>query len=207
MNPDHPAIFIADCSGLDFLNSVATVGNTPNDWIADGEGLVAWLSQAKLVPLEALEGLRKRAKRGELDKIAGQARGLREWFRDFVHNHMGQPLTPSALPELARLDRLLERDQAFSQLKHHHDETGDRLELYMTRRWQSPESWLLPIGEALARFVCDENFADVKACEGIGCTLMFVDHTRRRVRRWCSMATCGNRTKQSAHRRRLESKH
>jgi predicted RNA-binding Zn ribbon-like protein len=66
------------------------------------------------------------------------------------------------------------------------------------RRWRSPESLLLPIGEALAKFVCEENFADIKACEGHRCTLVFADHTRRRARRWCSMAICGNRAKQAA---------
>jgi len=72
------------------------------------------------------------------------------------------------------------------------------------RRWRSPESLLLPIGEALATFVCQEDFANVKACEGHSCTLVFADHTRRRARRWCSMAICGNRAKQAAHRNRLK---
>ena len=80
-------------------------------------------------------------------------------------------------------------------------------ELQMMRRWQSPEALLLPIGEILAKFVCEEDFANVKACEGQGCTLMFADHTRRRARRWCSMAVCGNRAKQAAHRDRLKNKH
>jgi predicted RNA-binding Zn ribbon-like protein len=44
----------------------------------------------------------------------------------------------------------------------------------------------------------------VKACEGTNCTLLFADHTRRRARRWCSMAICGNRAKQAAHRERLK---
>ncbi|MGB6892839.1 MAG: CGNR zinc finger domain-containing protein, partial [Xanthobacteraceae bacterium] len=31
--------------------------------------------------------------------------------------------------------------------------------------------------------------------------------TRSRARKWCSMAICGNRAKQAAHRNRLKSKH
>src|SRR5262245_64154497 len=104
---------------------------------------------------------------GELDIVADQTRGLREWFRVFVRKHMGRPLTPKALQELGPLNRLLERDEAFSQISRHHDNDGDRLKLRMTRRWRSPESLLLPIGEALAKFVCEENFADVKPCEGL----------------------------------------
>jgi predicted RNA-binding Zn ribbon-like protein len=119
---------------------------------------------------------------------------------------MGRPLTPKALQELEPLNRLLERDEAFSRLSRHRRDGGDRLELQVMRRWRSPESLLLPIGEALAKFVCAEDFANVKACEGHSCTLVFADRTRRRTRRWCSMAICGNRAKQAAHRKRLKNK-
>jgi predicted RNA-binding Zn ribbon-like protein len=202
-----PAIFIADSLGLDFLNSIATPVDTPVDWLDSGDGLLKWLAQAKLVPADALDVLKARAMPGELDKVADQARALREWFRGFVRKHAGRPLAPRALHELSPLNGLLERDEAFSQISRHHHGGGGRLELRMMRRWRSPESLLLPIGEALAKFVCEEDFADVKACEGHSCTLFFADHTRRRARRWCSMAICGNRAKQAAHRSRLKSKH
>jgi predicted RNA-binding Zn ribbon-like protein len=78
------------------------------------------------------------------------------------------------------------------------------LEFRTMRRWRSPEGLLLPVGEALAKFVCEEDFSNVKACEGPACTLMFADHTRGHARRWCSMAICGNRAKQAAHRSRLK---
>ena len=202
-----PAIFIADSLGLDFLNSIATPVDTPVDWLDSGDGLLRWLAQAKLVPADALDELKARAMPGELDKVADQARALREWFRGFVRKRMGRPLTSRALHELDPLNRLLERDEAFSQISRHHHSDGGRLELLTTRRWRSPESLLLPIGEALAKFVCEENFVHVKACEGHICTLVFVDHTRRRARKWCSMAICGNRAKQAAHRSRLKNKH
>jgi predicted RNA-binding Zn ribbon-like protein len=202
-----PAIFIADSLGLDFLNSVATPVDTPIDWLDGGDGFLEWLAQAKLVPADVLDALKARAMPGELDQVADQARALREWFRGFVRKHAGRPLRPRALHELDPLNRLLEHDEAFSQISRHHHSDGDRLELRRMRRWRSPESLLLPIGEALAKFVCEEDFTDLKACEGHGCTLVFADRTRRRGRRWCSMAICGNRAKQAAHRNRLKSKH
>jgi predicted RNA-binding Zn ribbon-like protein len=199
-----PAIFIAGSLGLDFLNSIATPVDTPVDWLDSGDGLVTWLAQAKLVPADVLEELKARAMPGELDKVADQARALREWFRGFVRKHLGQPLTPKAFRELGLLNRLLERDESFGQISWHHH--GDGLEWRMKRRWRSPESLLLPIGEALAKFVCEEDFANIKACEGDACTLVFADHSRRRARRWCSMAICGNRAKQAAHRGRLKNR-
>jgi predicted RNA-binding Zn ribbon-like protein len=119
---------------------------------------------------------------------------------------MGKPLSPNALRELDPLNKLLAHDETFSLIHRHHDGHGDRLELHRTRRWRSAESLLLPIGEKLAEFICEENFSDVKACEGSSCTLLFADHTARRTRRWCSMAICGNRAKQAAHRERLKNK-
>jgi predicted RNA-binding Zn ribbon-like protein len=202
-----PAIFIADSLGLDFLNSIATPVDTPIDWLDDGDGFLRWLAQAKLVPADALDELKARAMPGELDRVADQGRALREWFRGFVRKHMGRSLTPKALHELGPLNRLLERDEVFNQIARHHHGDRHRLELRVMRRWRSPESLLLPIGEALAKLVCEEDFASVRACEGQRCTLLFADHTRRRARRWCSMAVCGNRAKQAAHRDRIRQRH
>ena len=202
MDRRPPAIFVGDALGLDFLNSIATPVDTAVDWIGDGEGYLCWLEQARLVPGDVLGDIRARALPGELDRVADQARSLREWFRGFVRRHMGRPLAAEALAELAPLNRLLERDETFSRIAARPAGQG-AFELQAVRRWHSPDALLLPVGEALAQLVCTEDFAHVKACEGPACTLLFADHTRGHARRWCSMAICGNRAKQAAHRHRL----
>ncbi|HEX3845373.1 MAG TPA: CGNR zinc finger domain-containing protein [Steroidobacteraceae bacterium] len=200
------AIFVGDAPGLDFLNSVATHIDTLVDWIGDGNGLLIWLEQARLVPADVLQTVRTRAFPGELDKVADQARHLREWFRGFVRAHQGRRLALGDLSALEPLNRLLERDERFSHIVLRHDTLPASLELQERRPWRSPEALLLPIGSALARLVVTEDFSKVKACEGPACTLLFVDHTRGHARRWCSMAMCGNRGKQAAHRRRLKAR-
>ncbi len=199
-----PAIFLADARGLDFLNSIATPVDAPVDWIDDGEGLLDWLAQADFVPADALATIRASALPGEFDKVADQARSLREWFRGFVRRHMGRPLAADALAELGPLNRLLERDETFTRIAPQPEGADGLFQLRTLRRWRSPEALLLPIGEALAQLVCTEDFSNVKACEGHVCTLFFADHTRGRARRWCSMAICGNRAKQAAHRHRAK---
>ena len=208
MSRRPPAILVGDARGLDFLNSIATPIDTPVDWIDDGEGLLSWLEQARLVPADALEAIRARAVPGELDKIADQARSLREWFRGFVRQHKGRPLAVEALAQLKPLNRLLERDATFSRIGFQPDGGAGGgngpFRLQTVRRWQTPEALLFPIGEALAQLVCTVDFSIVKACDGHPCTLFFADHTRGRARRWCSMAICGNRAKQAAHRHRAK---
>jgi predicted RNA-binding Zn ribbon-like protein len=197
-----PAIFIAGDPALDFLNSVATPVDARLEWLDDGEGLLSWLRQAQLVPAPVLKEVRALFRPDELDKVAAQARNLREWFRGFVQKERGRPLARDEFRRLERLNRLLESEEAFSQIAPTAGKEGHAFELRVMRRWRSPEALLLPIAEALARFVCSQDFTHVKACEGHTCTLMFADRTRGRARRWCSMAICGNRAKQAAHRHR-----
>jgi len=205
MDRRPPPIFLGDAPGLDFLNSIATPIDTVVDWINDGEGYLGWLAQAKLVSADVLRDMRAHALPGELDKIADQARSLREWFRSFVLRYRGRPLRAEALAELAPLNRLLERDEKFSRVIFR-PIGREPFTLETVRRWRGPDALLIPVGEALARLVCTEDFSNIKACEGAVCTLLFADHTRGRQRRWCSMAICGNRAKQAAHRHRLRAR-
>jgi predicted RNA-binding Zn ribbon-like protein len=45
----------------------------------------------------------------------------------------------------------------------------------------------------------------VHRCAHARCILLYFDTTKNRSRRWCDMATCGNRAKASAHYHRTRS--
>lgn len=201
-----PAMLLADSRGLDFLNSLAVPTDEEVEWLADGADLLAWLAAAELIAPEVIEEVRRTANPGELDAVAAQARALREWFRGFVRQHRGKPLTRKALVQLEPLNRLLARDEEFSQIvprpKADAQDDAPALAFVAQRRWRSPDALLFPIAKALAELVTTADFSDVKHCEGPTCVLHFLDTTRGRRRRWCSMAVCGNRAKQAAHRDR-----
>jgi predicted RNA-binding Zn ribbon-like protein len=204
-----PPIFVADSPGLDFLNTLSIPTDTQIEWIGSGEDLIAWLLVSGLVPRMVMADLRNKALAGELDSVAAQARKLREWFRGFVKAHKGKPLKPKALQELQPLNRVLQRDEEFWQMEvREPSKSSDNgtplsgLVWSRRRKWRSPDALLFPIAKAMAGLVCDDDFTNVKACEGHNCTLMFLDRTRSHARRWCSMSMCGNRAKQAAHRER-----
>jgi len=149
----------------------------------------------------------------ELDRVAANARELREWFRGFVKAHKGKPLKTQALTRLGPLKRLLEMDEVFwslepapasSSKRAARDVSATGFSLRARRRWRKPESLLAPIAKEIATFICSADFRYVKACPGQNCILFFLDQTRRHGRRWCSMAFCGNRAKQDAHLARLK---
>jgi predicted RNA-binding Zn ribbon-like protein len=200
-------MFLADALGLDFLNSVAVPVDVQVEWLGCGEDLLSWLEQAGLVRPEVLREIRKNAGPGELDAVAAQARALREWFRGFVREHKGERLAREAVRQLDPLNRLLARDEEFGQIAVRpgvsDDEFVSALEWVPQRRWRSPESLLLPIAKGMADLLSTADFTHVKACEGPACTLLFLDTTSGHIRRWCSMAVCGNRAKQAAHRERV----
>ena len=199
-----PPMFIADDRALDFLNSIGTPVDAVVEWIADGEDLLAWLVEGKLIDVLEATPIRANAFPGELDEVASQARALREWFRGFVRAHMGRPLTAKAFNLLEPLNRVLERDEGYGAIM---PRPSDRrnpggFQLRRLRRWSTPNALLLPIAEAMAHLVCSADFSLIRGCEGKVCTFLFLDTTHGRARRWCSMLVCGNRAKQAAHRKR-----
>jgi predicted RNA-binding Zn ribbon-like protein len=203
-----PAFFIADAVGLDFLNTIATPVDQQVEWIASGADLLAWLGAAALLRPDIRETFERSAVPGELDAVAAQARALREWFRAFVHEHKGKPLRRQALNQLEPLNQVLARDEEFGQIVARDQGDAQAANSALTwrsqRRWRSPDALLLPIARSMADLICGEDFTHVKACGGPTCSLLFMDRTRSHARRWCSMAVCGNRVKQAAHRERVQ---
>ena len=55
---------------------------------------------------------------------------------------------------------------------------------------------------AVAHAVADGTWTRLKACREPGCRWVYYDYSRKRSRTWCSMASCGNRAKARAFRRR-----
>jgi predicted RNA-binding Zn ribbon-like protein len=194
-----PARFIADCKGLDFLNSAACPQGSQPDWMGNGERLLCWLDQAGLVPRPVLQQLERETERKTLDRIASRARSLRKWLRAIVDRHGGKSLTRTDVSAFDPLNRILMQDVRYTRIVAS-DRHGSAPVLQSMRHWSVPNSLLWSIAETVANLVCEENFAHIRGCEG--CSLVFLDRTRQQARKWCSMSTCGNRAKQAAHRSR-----
>ncbi len=200
-DPRPPARFVGDHLALDFLNTAATPAGVRVEWLRNGADLVDCLEQAGGVDGAVAAQFRAKGPR-ELDRIAEQARSLRAWLHDFIERHAGRSLRPDAVAELVPLNQLLSRGHSYDRI-----EAGDgRHEAHLfrarVRRWSAPEDLLQPIAEAIADLICRADLRRVRACEGPDCALIFLDKTKAGVRRWCSMATCGNRAKVAAYRAR-----
>jgi predicted RNA-binding Zn ribbon-like protein len=61
--------------------------------------------------------------------------------------------------------------------------------------WLAARNYLELLGPAHDR---------IRSCAHESCVLHFLDTSRNGTRRWCSMATCGNRAKASRHDPRVK---
>ena len=60
--------------------------------------------------------------------------------------------------------------------------------------------WLLhPLAASTAELMTSPSRTKIKVCPGDRCGWIFLDESPSGRRRWCSMATCGNRRKARAH--------
>jgi predicted RNA-binding Zn ribbon-like protein len=64
------------------------------------------------------------------------------------------------------------------------------------------EAVLGPIAWSAVALLADLQPARLKQCPGDGCGFLFLDLSKNASRRWCDMATCGNRHKGRRHRER-----
>ncbi len=63
---------------------------------------------------------------------------------------------------------------------------------------------LWPIARSAAELLTSPDLARVRECDGRACTWLFLDESRNRSRRWCSMESCGNRAKARRHYQRRQ---
>jgi predicted RNA-binding Zn ribbon-like protein len=181
--------FIAEHRALDYLNTVAAPAGEILDWLADGAAFFDWLRRGFAVPADL------KISAANLQRIAADARDLREWFRELVQKHAGRPLPASIAGALEPLNAILQHGQLHFQLSR-----GEPLILEEAQNWRAPQALLQPIARAIADLLCHADFSQVRHCEGAQCTLWFIDVSKSHRRRWCSMSVCGNRAKAAQHR-------
>ncbi|MEZ0533553.1 ABATE domain-containing protein [Enterobacter sp. KB-221C9] len=184
-NLSSPPLFLADNLALDFINSEYGTGEDRHDCFDDARSVIDWLQRVGLVPKGTM------APRGLLE----EARQLRGAARAVVHAAM-----KSSESDLTVVNRILEIGRPETRLKWDQDTQRYRVDVYSGAG--SPAGLLWPIADALVKLVTDEKFKYVRQCEAHNCILLFHDLSKSHRRRWCSMATCGNRMKVAAFRNR-----
>ena len=96
---------------------------------------------------------------------------------------------------------LVEPSNQILRVTEGHDELvqqGDAWRLEYIAREQGLEWLLAAIARSAAELLVEGPGAPIRRCANPKCRLFFYDDSRTHRRRWCSMATCGNRHKVAA---------
>lgn len=188
---EHPA--------LDFLNSVLAPAGDVFDFLHDGATLARWLSSSGVVTDPVAAATKSLAPR-QLDRLAAEARGLREWFRALLLRWCADGERAVRKTDIDRLNALM----STSPLTQVVVRGPAGIELRAQRALTEPRALIAELAATCADLLAHQPHEQVRKCENPVCTLVFADNKRGPRRRWCSMAVCGNRMKVAAHRARQQ---
>ena len=144
--------------------------------------IAAWLTERRL--LEPGTGLTT----GDLKRALDVREGLRALL--FVNN--GAIQDDEAIE---RLNRVLARTALAVSV-------GADAALELTSRGRDFEAAMGSLASMVAVAQIDGSWLRLKACRGVHCGWAFYDHSRNQSGSWCSMSTCGSRSKAREYRRR-----
>ena len=194
---------IAGNPSLDFANTLSGDRfHAPKEKLNEYGDLLAFARQAGLVDAGCARALAERAarEREEAARVLARSIELREAiFRIFWALGTRKKPAPSDLG-------LLNRELATALA---HREIVPRGGSY-SFGWKECDDLDQPvwaIAVAAADLLADKDRGPIRMCglsEDEECTWIFVDETKNRSRRWCSMKDCGNRAKARRHYQRAK---
>jgi predicted RNA-binding Zn ribbon-like protein len=162
---------------LDLVNTWWLAGGVPCDLLASDDGLRAWLDEHGFAQVPASEPTRS-----ALAHARSALRGVVDRPRD--------PAAAAALDEVLRDGRLrLGFDGRATA-------SADVPVLERLPGWEAARQLLA---------ILEEHPRRIRRCANETCVLVFLDTSRNGQRRWCSMASCGNRLKARRHWERSRS--
>jgi predicted RNA-binding Zn ribbon-like protein len=180
---------------LDFVNTWADRARPETDQLGSFQRMVDFAREAGLVD-EAQAASYEAAARmdaGSASEALRTARRFREALYGLFSSQVGG--IPANPDDLARVNRAIR--SAFPNL--------EIRTLGKSLAWAGADdparlgALLWPVIRAAAELLTSPGIGLVRECEGADCTWLFLDRSRTGKRRWCSMASCGNRAKARRH--------
>ncbi len=194
----HSFAFIAERLWLDFVNT--DTGARGTDPLQDFGRFVNWLEAAQVFDAERTGSMQRRAMQQPAGALAvlGDARRVRSVLRSLAER--GEIMTDARLEALAEINRVLGRSAGTRRVELRADGSFARAFVPVGDAFAG---LLIPIVESAADALILGELARVRRCADPRCGRVFQDETKNGRRRWCDMATCGNRAKAARHRMKL----
>jgi predicted RNA-binding Zn ribbon-like protein len=180
---------------LDFANTLYGHAEAIHEYLFDYRDLVLWSHHASVLSAEKIEILLSKGEQvpTESEAVFRQAIQIRETiFHVFASVAQNESLRGD---ELTKLHQSWLEHQSHSILL----VTEPGFELGWADG-DALDSMLWPITRSAMELLVSDELARVKQCGR--CDWLFLDRSRNRSRRWCSMDACGNRIKMARRYKR-----
>lgn len=184
----NPFDFVAGQLSLDFVNTVANRLNPKRsrDLLATPADLGRWFRTAGVV-----------VRRGMGDADVRAARRLRESLHTlFAASARGRSFDAIALKAVGMLWHKLQAQRELVLAR-------GRVTYGWSARATPFQRAIHQVLASAVELLESDQLGRVRQCEGEGCGWLFLDRSRGRPRRWCSMQDCGNRAKAKRHYLRI----
>jgi predicted RNA-binding Zn ribbon-like protein len=207
----EPLIFVGERLWLDFVNSDdtnrarrarAAHGAGRSDALDSFDGFIGWLSAARVLDAERSASMLRRAQQQPTAASAAvhEARRIRNVLRALAEKGTDESDRATQLA-IGEINRILGRSAGTRRVESRAD--GGFVRNFVTVG-DVFAGLLIPVIESAADALVLGELLRVRQCADSGCARVFYDASRNGKRRWCEMATCGNRAKAARHRRKIK---
>jgi len=173
---------------LDFCNTFAGWdGQESGDYLRTYDHLAVWAAAAGLLDPSAAAHLRRRAARHPEEAATSLRRARR--FRQDLYAVLTASAAQRALARVAA--EVSDAGGAFDLRPA--GSAGGAVAAWTPSARAGLDLPLFAVARSAADLLVSERARSVRTCPGSGCGWLFLDRSGRR--RWCTMATCGNRAK------------
>lgn len=174
---------------LAFINTLELVHGKPHDHLATTAQAVAWLQERGLVHDDGGGTMSGPAALRRIRRVRAALRELAE------ATHARRAPDAAALAEINRVLRAREMLELVA--------TAEGLRLDHRHGRDPIDDALARLAEPIVREIGGGRPERLRPCANDACRWLFYDASRQGRRRWCDMASCGNRAKAARHRARV----
>ena len=186
---DNPFLWIGEHPCLDLVNTEMMIDGELTDLLRDFGDVARWAEDANLLIAEDVALL----SRDDEELALRQTKELRAVLRSLGEGLAeGNAVSPEVV---AHINKVLKSRVGFFQL----EAAGESFASAFVSPLREPLDVVARLAGVAADFLTRADLSRVKKCGNPACVLLFLDTTKSRTRRWCSMEGCGNRHKVAAH--------
>lgn len=171
-------LFIGNRFSIDLANTVVAFNGEETDLLSESARVSEWLAIQDLSLSDAMS-----------EQQLTQLKHLRTIIREWI---LLKPKNTDK--ELAILNEHIRQPHVARKLL----ANGSEFSFEPVDQVLSPQNLLTKVATDFANLLVSDQLKQVKQCSSDQCILLFLDTSKSKRRRWCSMTSCGNRAKAAA---------